>query len=262
MNTQSTLLEYEGLMNQMKDNITQLSNDIAIKGNKKKTSLNKEEMIKKEMEDVYNDHLILQKENKQIDNELTELLKEKEGLIAKIEYLEKEYHNATNKIKQYEDCLSAKDNLIIKLKKSKESGESNQAVDYKEMYQQITKTNNELSENCKEVNGKIQDLINSREPMKQEYEQTIDSMKELLNDSSVQRSEMDKIIKENEELKVIHHDLLKKIESLPDLANTFSTLVEENKLLRSQYNEIYEKEQQEKQNEENRQREIEDSKSK
>lgn len=260
-NTQSTLKEYEELINKNKENISQLSKEIACKRTGKKTELSKDESIKTQMEEVNSNHFILKNENTKKETELTELLQNKQKIEAMAEILQGDYNLATKDLKQYEDWINEKDNEITKLSKINETKNGNKTINYKELFEQITNKNDELKTISDEVHSSIQGLMKSRQLMQQEYEQTIKSIKKVLTDSATQCSEMDKIIQENAELKVTHDNLIKKIEALPNLNKTFGNLIEENKQLRSKYNEIYQKEHEqdeEHQEEEDQQQEQED----
>ena len=160
--------------------------------------------------------------HEQIFKDLSKMKNELDSYTAKIGLL---YNEIQVRDKIIEELKSNNPN-INKLNELSDNSKENNF--YKLKYEEERNKNEKLRNSISEVTVMIKQLDDSKEQMKNAYENTI---KELMNnknkiDSGNDNEINEELLKENDELKKMNQFLVSKLESLPDLEKKFQELFE------------------------------------
>ncbi len=157
--------------------------------------------------------------HEQIFKDLTKMKNELDSYTSKIGLL---YNEIQVRDKIIEELKSNNPN-INKLNELSDNSKENNF--YKLKYEEERNKNEQLKNSISEVTVMIKQLDESKEQMKNAYENTI---KELMNKNKIDNDNEinEELLKENDELKKMNHFLISKLESLPDLEKKFQELFE------------------------------------
>ena len=159
-----------------------------------------------------------------------------EQIFKDLSKMKNELDSYTSKIGLLYNEIQVRDKIIEELKsnnpninKLNELSDNSKENDfYKLKYEEERNKNEKLRNSISEVTVMIKQLDDSKEQMKNAYENTI---KELMNnknkiDSGNDNEINEELLKENDELKKMNQFLVSKLESLPDLEKKFQELFE------------------------------------
>ena len=156
-----------------------------------------------------------------------------EQIFKDLSKMKNELDSYTSKIGLLYNEIQVRDKIIEELKSNNPninklnelSDNSKENNFYKLKYEEERNKNEKLRNSISEVTVMIKQLDDSKEQMKNAYENTI---KELMNKNKIDNDNEinEELLKENDELKKMNQFLVSKLESLPDLEKKFQELFE------------------------------------
>ena len=146
-----------------------------------------------------------------------------------------EIDSYTEKIGLLYNEIKIRDKIIEDLEKNnnqnKSSGVGNSNENfYKQKYEEEKAKNESLKNSISEVTVMIKQLNDSKDQMKNAYENTIKELMNTINKNKLESGNdneiNDELLKQNVELKKMNEFLISNLESLPDLEKKFQELFE------------------------------------
>ena len=179
----------------------------------------------------------------------------REQVFKDISKMKNEIDSYTGKISLLYNEIKARDKIIEELKSNNPNLnqlndlENNESNYYKSKYEEEKIKNDKLNNYISDVTIIIKQLNDSKDKMKNAYENTIKELMNTINKNKLESGNdneiNDELLKQNVELKKMNEFLISKLESLPDLEKKFQELFEminilkkENETLKQKQNQI------------------------
>ena len=160
----------------------------------------------------------------------------REQVFKDISKMKNEIDSYTGKISLLYNEIKARDKIIEELKSNNPNLnqlndlENNESNFYKSKYEEEKIKNDKLRNSISDVTVMIKQLNDSKDQMKNAYENTIKELMNTINKNKLESGNdneiNDELLKQNVELKKMNEFLISKLESLPDLEKKFQELFE------------------------------------
>jgi chromosome segregation ATPase len=160
----------------------------------------------------------------------------REQVFKDISKMKNEIDSYTGKISLLYNEIKARDKIIEELKSNNPNLnqlndlENNESNFYKSKYEEEKMKNDKLRNSISDVTVMIKQLNDSKDQMKNAYENTIKELMNTINKNKLESGNdneiNDELLKQNVELKKMNEFLISKLESLPDLEKKFQELFE------------------------------------
>ena len=160
----------------------------------------------------------------------------REQVFKDISKMKNEIDSYTGKISLLYNEIKARDKIIEELKSNNPNLnqlndlENNESNYYKSKYEEEKIKNDKLRNSISDVTVMIKQLNDSKDQMKNAYENTIKELMNTINKNKLESGNdneiNDELLKQNVELKKMNEFLISKLESLPDLEKKFQELFE------------------------------------
>lgn len=148
--------------------------------------------------------------------------------------------NRDNTIEELKSSYNTLNNALMKItdREDNQSTEhyhyrnanTNEDNKYKAKYELELKKNEQLVITLEESKNISKSLMDSREQLKNNYEEIIDKMQQTLKEISTKYSNIEEVFKENEELRAQNEFLMKQIKQMPMTINDINLLKTKNKI--------------------------------